>query len=258
MSIIKTALILILFLAFSPILAKSGKQEFFEIRIYHLKSDAGVATVEKYLEKALLPALHRAGIQNIGVFKPIEPDTTDRRIYVLIPYQKLSQIDEVAGKLLKDDEYQRSGSDYINASYDNPPYSRIESIILKAFSHQPGLLTPALTGNRSERVYELRSYEGHTEKIFRNKVHMFNEGGEIALFKRLGFNAVFYGEVVSGSRMPNLMYMTTFDNKQSRDEHWKNFGQDAEWKKLSSMKEYQNNVSKMDIWFLRPTTYSDY
>jgi hypothetical protein len=36
-------------------------------------------------------------------------------------------------------------------------------------------------------------------------------GGEVPLFVRLGFNAVFYGEVIVGSHMPNLMYMTTFE-----------------------------------------------
>ena len=86
---------------------------------------------------------------------------------------------------------------------------------------------------------------------------MFNEGGEVALFARLHFNALFYGEVIAGSAMPNLMYMTSFENKSDRDEHWKAFGNDPEWKKLSARKEYQNNVSKITIEFLRPTEYSD-
>jgi hypothetical protein len=87
---------------------------------------------------------------------------------------------------------------------------------------------------------------------------MFNEGGEVVLFKRLGFNAIFYADVISGSRMPNLMYMTSFEDKASRDAHWKTFVDDPEWKKLSSMPQYQKNVSKADIIFLRPTAYSDY
>jgi hypothetical protein len=45
---------------------------------------------------------------------------------------------------------------------------------------------------------------------------MFNEGGEIELFKRLNFNAVFYASVISGSRMPNLMYMTSYESKADR------------------------------------------
>jgi hypothetical protein len=106
-------------------------------------------------------------------------------------------------------------------------------------------------------VYELRSYEGHTEKIYQNKVKMFNDGDEVGLFKRLGFNAVFYGEVLSGSRMPNLMYMTTFESKEERDAHWKAFSADPQWKTLSAMPEYQKNVSKNVQIFLRPTQYSD-
>jgi hypothetical protein len=84
---------------------------------------------------------------------------------------------------------------------------------------------------------------------------MFNEG-EVQLFDRLGFNAVFYGQVIAGSRMPNLMYITSFDNKTIRDEHWKNFVVDPAWKTMSALPQYQNNVSKIDITFLRPTTYS--
>lgn len=87
---------------------------------------------------------------------------------------------------------------------------------------------------------------------------MFNEGGEITLFKRLNFNAVFYASVISGSRMPNLMYMTSYENKADRDEHWKSFGSSPEWKILSAMPEYKNNVSKNEQIFLRTTSYSDY
>ncbi len=67
----------------------------------------------------------------------------------------------------------------------------------------------------------------------------------------------FYGEVIAGSRMPNLMYMTTFENMASREKHWDSFRNDPEWKTLSAMPKYQKNVSKSDIIFLRPTDYSD-
>ena len=118
--------------------------------------------------------------------------------------------------------------------------------------------SPALSNPLSERIYELRSYEGPTEKRYENKVKMFNDGDEIGLFKRLNFNAVFYGEVLAGSHMPNLMYMTTFENKQDRDEHWKAFSADPQWAKLKVDPQYQNNVSKNVQIFLRPTEYSDY
>jgi hypothetical protein len=121
----------------------------------------------------------------------------------------------------------------------------------------PRLQKPDLTTAHNERIYELRSYESPTEKLHYNKVRMFNHGGEVTLFSKLGFHAVFYASVLSGSHMPNLMYMTSFDNKASRDQHWKTFNDDPFWKQLFGSPEYQHNVSKADILFMHPTDFSD-
>ena len=86
---------------------------------------------------------------------------------------------------------------------------------------------------------------------------MFNEGGEIALFKRLNFNSVFYAEVIAGSRMPNLMYLTCYNNRADRDEHWKVFGADPEWNKLKNVPEYLYTVAKNDTQLLNPAEYSE-
>ncbi|MFB0906771.1 MAG: NIPSNAP family protein, partial [Spirosomataceae bacterium] len=144
-----------------------------------------------------------------------------------------------------------------NAMFDNKPFDRFETIILRAFSEMPQLSLPNLTGPKENRIYELRSYEGPTEKYYRKKVDMFNAGGEVKLFERLNFNAVFYGEVISGSHMPNLMYMTTFENQAGRDEHWKAFGSAPEWTVLKADPQYANTVSKNTQYYLYPTEYSD-
>lgn len=238
---------------------KKNKREFYQLTVYHFSNTTQESILDRYLQKALLPALHDGGTRNIGVFKPIDNDTsTDKRIFVVVPINSLSQLSKISGMLDKNATYQSNAAEYLDALYNAPAYQRMEVILLKAFSMAPQMQLPQLKGPREERVYELRSYESATEKIFRNKVHMFNEGDEIGLFKKLNFNAVFYSEVVSGPRMPNLMYMTTFENKADRDAHWKAFGESPEWKKLSSMPEYQHNVSHIDIYFLRPTAYSDY
>ena len=155
------------------------------------------------------------------------------------------------------DAFAAAMPDYSNAAYNKPPYTRLETIILTAFATRPQPLQTKLTGDRAKRVYELRSYESPTEALHYNKVRMFNSG-ETDLFDRLGFNPVFYGSVVAGSHMPNLMYLTTFNDKADREKHWDAFGKDAQWKDLSSRKEFQNNVSKADITFLYPTAYSDF
>lgn len=254
----RTLNLIICLLFLNSLVSAAPAPWFYELRTYRFKTTEQQERTEKYLQHALLPALHRANIKAVGVFKPIETDSSfGKELIVLIPFPSLREFASLDATLEKDKEYNADGRDYIDAPYDNPPYVRMEKILLKAFSGMPQLAVPNLKTPVAERVYELRSYEGHTEKIYRNKVEMFNAGDEVGLFKRLGFNAVFYGEVLAGSTMPNLMYMTTFENQASRDAHWKAFGDDPQWKKLVSMPEYQHNVSKNVTRFFRPTGYSD-
>ncbi|PVD50229.1 NIPSNAP family containing protein [Terrimonas sp.] len=235
------------------------KQEFYEIKVYHFNTTEQENILDTYYEKAFIPAAHKAGLKYIGVFKPLSNDTAaDKRLYVILPFASTDQMINLTPQMEKSREYIRAGNDYINAPYTAPPYIRYESILLKAFTAAPVMQLPKLGSPKAEHVYELRSYEGHTEKIYQNKVHMFNEGGEVPLFKRLNFNAVFYGGVIAGSRMPNLMYMTSFENMKDRDTHWDTFRNDPEWKALSARPEYQKNVSKSDIILMTATPYSDY
>jgi hypothetical protein len=238
----------------------AAKLDFYQIKIYHLKTAEQENRVGQYLRDAYLPALHRAGISSVGVFKPIAEAgkvAEEKLIYVLIPFASRDDFFKLEAKLSKDQKYQQDGAGYLDAKHNEPPYSRMETILLNAFEKNPRFGLPNLSATKKDRVYELRSYEGPTEKISANKIRMFNSGDEVGLFKRLGFNAVFYAQVVAGSSMPNLMYMTTFENRADRDKHWDAFGKDDYWRKLSAMPEYQNNVSKGNTWFLFPTDYSD-
>lgn len=244
---------LILFSSSRALAENSG---YFVLKIYHFTTAAQEATIDSFLQYQHLPFLHEAKLTNIGVFKPISNDTAiDKKIYVFIPFKNLKQWEKFSATF---PEQEVSGiAGYTNAAYNKPAYTRFETILLKAFPQMPALTSSKLTGPKSERVYELRSYEGSTEMYFKRKVKMFNEGGEIDLFSRLGFNAVFYSQVIFGSRMPNLMYMTSFENMASRDEHWKTFVADPGWKTLAAIPEYKHTVSHSDIWLLRATAYSD-
>lgn len=237
---------------------KTPARMYYQLKVYRLKTAEQVSRTDSFLRDAYLPALHRYGIAAIGVYHFIGNDTAaEKTIHVLIPLRGATQLQEIEDRLAKDAAYQSAGTAYLNTAFDAPAYSRIESILLYAFPMMPRYKTPALKGDPSERIYELRSYESATEELNRQKVHMFNEGGEVTLFERLGFNAVFYAEVLAGSRMPNLMYMTSFDNRASRDAHWKTFGADPEWKKLSALPQYRNTVSRSEIILLHPAPFSE-
>lgn len=238
---------------------ETANREFYQLKVYTFENEDQVAATDAYLKDAFLPGLDRLGVGPVGVFKNriSETDST-LKTFVLIPLTSLDQAYKLEEQLNADEAYQTAGKAYIEANYDQAPYQRIESTLMRAFVDMTEMEASPLTGPRSERVYELRSYESPTERYYWNKVDMFNAGGEIKLFDRLGFNAVFYAEVISGSKMPNLMYMTTFPDRPTRDTLWKQFFDAPEWKELVAMEKYKHNVSHADIMLLYPTEYSDY
>ncbi|MEI6275766.1 MAG: NIPSNAP family protein [Prolixibacteraceae bacterium] len=251
-----TFIVIFAFFLSSSGLAKS--RDYYQIQVYLLTGKVQQEKAENFLKTAYLPALHRAGIKTVGVFKPIESDTTsEKRVYVWVPFSSPDHFAKIQEILIKDTEYQQKGIDFLGAPFDKPAFLRKESILLAAFPVQPAFVVPTFPTPHSQRIYELRSYEGPTENLFRQKVKMFNDGGEIALFKKLEFNAIFYAEVISGSTMPNLMYMTTFSDMASHDAHWSAFGKHPDWVKLKAVPEYLNTVSKAVKVLLHPTDYSD-
>lgn len=235
--------------------------DFYELRTYHIQNKAQEQIVDSYLQQAFLPTLHRAGWSNIGVFKPVESDTANfgKSIFVLIPARSLEALAQLPQILQNDKQHAVSGAAYWNATNDNPPYQRLEISWLTAFSGHPQLELPNIKTPRTDRVYEIRSYESATEKLHVNKVQMFNAADEIGLFKKLGFNAVFYSSALSGAHTPNLIYMICFDNAESREAHWKAFRESPEWKTMTALPEYkEKNVSHIDSYLLHPTSYSDF
>ncbi len=253
--IITFALSFFLFLQISAAPVK----DYYQILVYHFATAEQEKMVDGYLQNAFLPFMHKNGVKNIGVFSPIANDTAaDKKIYVFLTLKSPNQIVDWNAQMLKDKVAENGSGDFWKGAHTNPPYARMESILIHAWEMAPKMMLPALKGPKSEHVYELRSYESANDRLYWNKVHMFNEGGEVKLFARLNFNAVFYGDVIAGDRMPNLMYMTSFENMADRESKWKDFGGAPEWKKLTSMEAYKNNVSKADIILMKAKTYSDF
>jgi hypothetical protein len=103
----KGSLLAIIFLIASPILnaGKPPAKEFYEIRIYQYTTMEQESTIDGFLEKALLPALHGSKIK-AGVFKPLSNDTASvKKIYVLIPFKNPAQAIEISEKMLQDKTY---------------------------------------------------------------------------------------------------------------------------------------------------------
>ena len=238
--------------------SESLELDYFQLQIYRFESADQEALLDTYFRDALLPAKHRAGIKNVGVFKPIDGLNEDlNMLMVLTPYVSLDQFEKLPALLQKDTEYLEAGKAYIDAAHDAAPFTRIESILMRSFSATPKLVLPDLSTARSDRVYELRSYEAATEKLYELKVEMFNEG-ESALFQDLKFNPVFFAEVLSSAHMPHLVYMTTHADTTAQRLNWETFRVHPEWERMKNLERYQNTVSSISKYLLYPTEYSDY
>jgi hypothetical protein len=230
-------------------------QEYYELRVYEMPTGNRRKPLHDYLSKAAIPAWNRLGIGPVGAFTVVA-GPRNVALYVLVPYPSLEAFQSAPAKLAADQACLQAGAEYLGASIDNPAYTRYEGWLLRAFKNVPKLRVPAETAERKPRLFELRVYESHSEVAAVKKIEMFNEGGEIALFDKIGLRSVFYGQTLAGPRQPNLVYMTVHQDMAARDKAWAAFGADEGWKKLSADPKYADTVSANTVTFLRPTEYS--
>ncbi len=229
----------------------AGPRQFLEWQQYHLRTGTNKNLVGDFLKNVGIAALNRIGIKPVGVFTPVY-GPSNAKLYVLLVHDSLDSVVNSSARLLADKEVQEKGASFLDATLSEPAYVRIESSLMVAFSGMPKLEVPAL----KERIFELRIYESHSAKMGKRKVQMFNEGGEIGIFKKTGLTPVFFGESIIGPNLPNLNYMLAFKDMADRDQRWQAFRDDPDWKKLSADPTYKDTVSNITDIILQPTAYS--
>jgi len=240
-------------MSFSAATATGGesKQEYLEFRQYRLHVGPKKNLLGNFLRDVGIPAMNRIGIGPVGVFSAMYGPNSPT-LYVLLVHKSLDTVMNSAQMLMDDKEYRNAGADFVNAPLSEPTFVRMESSLMLAFKNMPKLEVP----EKKKRIFELRTYESHSIKASKKKIEMFNEGGEIAIFKKTGLQPVFFGETLIGPKMPNLTYMLVFEDMADRDKRWTVFGADPDWKKLRSDPAYKDTVSNITDIILRPAPYS--
>ncbi len=210
-------------------------RQFYELRRYRIRVGHMRDTSRAYFRDALLPALGRLDIGPVGVFDVTvgEPPTT----VVLIPHATAASAVSLARRLAADAAYVKAAAPFFDAPADRPAFDRIENALLLAFEGMPKLQVPD-TGK--PRIFELRRYEGPSEAASLKKIEMFDTGGELAIFRKVGFRPVFFGQTLYGTRLPQFEYMLTYENMAEREQQWTRFRNDPDWKVLSQKAEYRD------------------
>ncbi|HZZ18467.1 MAG TPA: NIPSNAP family protein [Opitutaceae bacterium] len=235
--------------------APSPAGQYIELRAYRLKPGAPHSLLDGYLEKALIPALNRAGIEAVGVFT--EPEAKDGpAVWVLFPHAGMDSVATVDAHVNEDAAVQSAGADYLGSpTKDNPAFDRIDSWLLLPFSGLPRLVVPALARERKARIFEMRTYESFSEAKALKKIAMFN-AGEIGVMQELNLSPVFYGQAMVGRDLPHLTYMLCSPDMETHKRNWTGFTVHPTWTRLKNDPQYADTVQKITSRFLVPAPYS--
>ena len=234
--------------------SQSAPRQYFELRRYHLLPGTRQRAFIAFVGDVAIPAMNRAGVGRVGAFTVVYGENAPSLLLVLA-HQTLDTVVSLRERLAADAVYARAGAAILDAPMSDPAFVRVESTLLRAFEAMPALEPSAGAGTGAPRIFELRTYESHSDRAALNKLKMFN-AGEVPIFRRAGLTPVFFGETVIGAKMPSLTYMITVANMAARDAAWAAFSQDPEWKTLSADPQYRDNVSAISDIILQPTAYS--
>jgi hypothetical protein len=235
-------------------LGRASARQYIELRRYHLLPGTKQRAFSAFVGDAAIPAMNRAGIDKVGAFTIVYGENAPSLLLVLA-HPTLESVATLRDRLANDTVYTRAGAAILDAPLSDPPFIRVESSLLRGFDAMPTLEVSAAAGTATPRIFELRTYESHSDRAALNKLAMFN-AGEVPIFRRAGLTPVFFGETVVGAKLPSLTYMLTFRDMAARDAAWTAFGKDPEWKTLVADPQYRDNVSAISDIILQPTSYS--
>jgi hypothetical protein len=234
----------------------SLRPQVFELRRYRLRNGALAARFASYAKDALVPALGRAGLAPIGAWNvAMGPDSPT--VHLLLPHPDAASVVTLDARMEGDAEYRKAAASTLALPPADPPFLSCDSSLHAAVATMPGVEKPSGPAAGKDRLFELRTYRSDTEAASRRKIEMFEAGGELALFRRVGLDTVFFGRDLVGGGLPSLTYMVVFADAVAREKAWAAFRDHPEWVKMRDDPRYADTVSRIDSALLRPTDYSE-
>ncbi len=108
--------------------------------------------------------------------------------------------------------------------------------------------------DQDTRLYEMRTYYSPEGRL--DDLHARFRDHTVKLFEKHGMTNIGYWVPVD-NKDNKLVYILAYANREARDQSWKAFFADPEWKKVREITEAKGPiVSKVDAVFLAATDYS--
>jgi hypothetical protein len=113
-----------------------------------------------------------------------------------------------------------------------------------------------MAARATHRVYELRTYTTNEGKLDALKARFRDH--TIAIFKRHGMTSIGYWVPTDPAKSQNtLIYILAHPSLEEAKQHWDDFRNDPEWKKVSAESEKDGKiVTHVESVFMTPTDFS--
>lgn len=201
------------------------------------------------------PALKKAGSGPVGILSTVfGPDNP--RTVLITSYKNMAALESAEAAMAADKEYRQAREEFFGRK--GAQYQRMERQLLRGFEGMPDIVPPPAKDGGGSHIFEMRRYESDNSLTLERKVGMFN-GGEIDIFRKSGMIPVFFGHMLFGTKMPNLVYMLAYDDLEARGKCWSTFVRSPEWTELKNKPGLSDAeiVSNISNWIMSGVSGSD-
>ena len=88
-----------------------GNKSLYELREYELHFGTNENELHGYFQNALIPALNKAGVKNVGVFKETSK-SEPTKVYLLIPYPSWEDFPSINFQVKNDADFKKASANY--------------------------------------------------------------------------------------------------------------------------------------------------
>ena len=115
-----------------------AQKEMYELRVYELKFGKPEKVLHDYINNALMPALNRQDINNIGVFEELG-DALPKKLYLFIPYKNMEAFQSTYENLKTDTAFKAASENYDTTEEQSFPYETYTTSFFIAFDGFPNV-----------------------------------------------------------------------------------------------------------------------
>ena len=229
------------------------KRRVFTLEQYFLKNGSQVQRIHDHLSKAALPALGKvhSGPKIVleAMVAPHQP-----QVAVILGFESVEELWSVRSKVINDADLGKAYEAW--ESHSEQPYEHFSTALLEATPYSPDLANDK-EPRKASRIFELRIYHSPTWRQLA-ALHERFAGPEIKIFHRVGVHPMLYSSTLIGANMPNLTYLTPFEDLASREKAWNAFAADPEWIQVrkESIDKHGQISARIEISLWKATPYS--